>query len=258
MSVAKSTEVSGRDHYAGIYSSELDAEAQWLRYGATDKVDSIAQLLSRAGLVPDRVLELGCGTGAVIGECQRRGLGQHFTAIDYSAEAIGYLNAQSSGIECIQADINDPSVRIEGRFDVVILSHVLEHLEDPLALLQSLRHRIDFTHLVAEVPLEDLLASRLKALLRDRMANPAGHVQFYTPGTFHALLGQGGFTVLDRRNYASILSNEVAEFVSRKDGLSPARTLAKKLLNNYLPRALGPLWRRYYYANEAVLCKAAA
>ena len=125
MSEAKSAAVSGRDHYAGIYASELDAEAQWLRYGAADKVDSIAQLLSRAQLVPKRVLELRCGTGAVISECQRRGLGQHFTAIDYSAEAIDYLKARSSGIECIQADINDPLVQIEGHFDVVIFSHVL-------------------------------------------------------------------------------------------------------------------------------------
>jgi len=257
MAEAKSADVSGRDHYAGIYASELDAEAQWLRYGAAGKVDSIAQLLARAKVTPVRVLELGCGTGAVISECQRRGLGQHFTAIDFSDEAIGYLKASSSGIDCLQADINDPAVEIEGHFDVVILSHVLEHLEDPLTLLQSLRQRISFTHLIAEVPLEDLLASRIKAQLRDRMQNPAGHVQFYTPASFHALMAEGGFTILDRRNYASILSNEVAEFVARKDGLSPARTVAKKLLNNHLPRALGPLWRRYYYANEAVLCVAA-
>jgi SAM-dependent methyltransferase len=254
MAEAKSAGTSGRDHYAGIYANELDAEARWLRYGAVDKVDSIAMLLTRAGVVPGRVLELGCGTGAVISECQRRELGQRFTAIDFSADAIAHLKAHGSGIECIRADINDPSVRIEGHFDVVILSHVLEHLEDPLTLLRSLRQRIDFTHLIAEVPLEDLLASRAKALLRDRLRNLAGHVQFYTPGSFHDLLRRGGFKILDRRNYASVLSAEAAEFVSRKDGLSPTRTAAKKLLNCHLPRVLGPLWRRFYYANEAVLC----
>jgi SAM-dependent methyltransferase len=257
MSKQKVADVSGRDHYAQIFADELEAEARWLSYGAADKVDSIAILLERAGCDPQRVLELGCGTGAVITECQRRGIGTNFTAIDYSTEAIGYLKAHSAGIVCIQADLNDESTLIEEHFDVVIISHVLEHLEDPLKLLQSLLKRISFDVLVAEVPLEDLFVSRVKARLRDRLRNPAGHVQFYTPRSFHDLLHEAGFTVLDRRNYASVLSLEAATFITLKDGLSRGRSFAKKLLNCFLPRIFGPIWRKYYYGNEAVLCVAA-
>ena len=254
MALPRQTDTSGRDHYAAIYRDELAAEARWLQYGAADKVDSVAQLLAGQGIVPGRVLELGCGTGAVITECQRRGLGQSFTAIDYSADAIAHLAAQSPGIECFQADINAPDFRLDREFDVVILSHVLEHLEEPERLLASLRERIRFKYLVAEVPLEDLFFSRVKAQLRDRMRNTAGHVQFYTPQSFAQLLQSARFRIVAERNYAPVLSLEAAEFVSRKDGLSAPRTALKKLLNCHLPRLAGPVWRRYYYANQAMLC----
>ena len=132
-----------------------------------DTLDSVEALLNRQGVKPVTVLELGCGTGAVITECQRRGLGVEFTAVDYSKRAIGYLESHSEGIHCMTADITDPAFTFNDSFDVVILCHVLEHLEDPLKFLQSMTAKISFRYLVAEVPLEDLLASRIKNLVRD-------------------------------------------------------------------------------------------
>src|SRR5436190_370624 len=116
---------SGRDYYEEIYQNELELEAEWLRYGAVDNVNSVEILLNRHGIKPFTRLELGCGTGAVIAECQRRGLGQEFTAIDYSKEAIGFLESHSRAIHCMAADITDPDFKLDGYFDVVVLSHVL-------------------------------------------------------------------------------------------------------------------------------------
>jgi len=79
------TGVSGRDCYANLYLTQLEAEAEWLRRGALDKADSVEQLLARNGIVPRTLTELGAGTGAVISECRRRGLGQTFTAVDDAA-----------------------------------------------------------------------------------------------------------------------------------------------------------------------------
>ena len=81
------TAVTGRDYYADIYVKQLEAEAEWLRRGAPDKADSVEQLLARNGIVPKTLTELGAGTGAVISECRRRGLGETFTAIDSAAPA---------------------------------------------------------------------------------------------------------------------------------------------------------------------------
>jgi SAM-dependent methyltransferase len=254
MTNAKVDSISGRDHYAEIYQTELELEAEWLRYGAVGKVDSVEALLNRHGVKPITFLELGCGTGAVITECQRRGLGREFTAVDYSRQAINYLESHSQGIHCVTADITGPAFMFNYSFDVVILSHVLEHLEDPLKFLQSMVAKVRFRHLVAEVPLEDLLASRMKNLARDRKRNLSGHVQFFTQKTFRQLLSSAAFDLKDSRRYVPILSPEVMDFVCRKDGMSRVRTAIRKATGCYLPRILEPLWERTYYAHYAVLC----
>ena len=48
--------------------------------------------------------------------------------------------------------------------------------------------RAPFTWLIAEVPLEDLLAARMKNLVRDRTKTRAWHVQFFTGQSFLRLL----------------------------------------------------------------------
>jgi SAM-dependent methyltransferase len=245
---------SGRDYYEEIYQNELELEAEWLKYGAVDKVNSVEILLNRHAIKPISILELGCGTGAVIAECQRRGLGREFSAIDYSKKAIGFLKSHSVDIHCMAADITDPDFKLEGYFDVLVLSHVLEHLEEPLKFLQSLMSRVRFRYLVAEVPLEDLWASRMKNMFRDRTRNTAGHVQFFTENTFRRLLICARLEVKDYRRYVPISSLEAIDLVRRRLDLSKIATMVKKSTGYYLPRMLEPLWKRIYYAHLAMLC----
>jgi SAM-dependent methyltransferase len=245
---------SGRDYYAGLYHAQLDLQGEWLRYGATEKVNSIETLIGRHGISPVTLLELGCGTGAVITECQRRKLGSEWTAIDYSSEAIGYLQSRAPDIRCVVADITDPGFTLEGSYDVVVLSHVLEHLEQPLKFLQSLISRIQFRYLIAEVPLEDLLGARIRNIFQDRYTNSAGHVQWFKRASFLELISSAMLDVTDERRYVPVLSPEVLDFVAKKDHQSGSRRLARRATACYLPRLLGPVWERAWYAHYAVLC----
>lgn len=250
----KTKNITGKDYSEEIYRSDLELQAQWLRYGAIEKVNSVEIFLNRHAIKPITLLELGCGTGAVVGECQRRGLGAEFTAVDSSKEAIGYLKSHSQGIHCIEADITDPTFKLDTYFDVVVLSHVLEHIEEPLKFLQSLTKKVRFRHLVAEVPLEGLLVSKLKNLFRDRTHNISGHVQFFTETTFQRLVFSASLEILDNRRYVPIFSPDVIDFVCRKNGFSKNRTMIKKVTDCYLARFLAPLWARVYYAHYAMLC----
>ena len=188
------------------------------------------------------MLELGCGTGAVIAECQRRALGREFTAIDYSSDAIEFLASRSKGIRCIARDITDPSFVMEGYYDVGIVSHVIEHLENPLAFLRAITQKMRMGHLVLEVPLEDLSIARWKAKFRDRAKNLAGHVQFFTEATFRQLVESSGLEIVDGRTYSPVLKPEVIDFVCRKDGISGPRAWLKMATGHYLLRAT---WARY-------------
>ena len=82
MVVRRSSVTSGKDHYRLLYQTELEQEAEWLRRGAVEKVNSIEELLRRHDIKPRKLLELGCGVGAVIAECQRRNLAASYAGVD--------------------------------------------------------------------------------------------------------------------------------------------------------------------------------
>lgn len=255
MSEPKELGCSGRDHYRDIYRDALAVEAAWLRFGAADKADSIQLLLEQQQIRPKALVELGCGTGAVIGECQRRGIAAEYVAVDFSEEAIGYLSCHLPAIQAIACDIMDPQFSLSLDLDVIVLSHVLEHLEDPEKFLRNVTRNLRFSYMVAEVPLEDLPGSRVKNLFRDRTRNRAGHVQFFTRERFEALLTASGLHVISTRRYVPIMSSEGVRHLCRKDGLSQVRMALRNLTGRYLPKYLGPVWQRWYYSNLAVLCR---
>jgi len=248
-------ETSGKAHFTQLYRSELAEEARWLEYGAALKGNSVEFLLARNGILPESLLELGCGTGAVVRECQRRSIAGAYTGVDYSPEALDYLAAHSTGIRTFRADITADGFTLDGHYDVVLLSHVLEHLEEPLRALRNALHRTRCGYIIAEVPLEDLPASRLKNLFRDRRRNSAGHVQFFTRASFRALMRATPLTILDERSYVPILPAEGYDLVQERAGLSPLSAWLKSVSARYVARVLGPLWRRLYYAHYAVLCR---
>ena len=137
-------------------------------------------------------------------------------------------------------------------FDLVVVSHVLEHLENPADFLRKIQ-RVSFGAMIAEVPLEDLPASRLKALMKDRRKNFAGHVQFFTARSFTALLRSAGFTVAASRRYSPVSSLESVRFAAGRNGVSRLRARLTEGSAHYLPKFV-PLWSRFYYAHYAALC----
>jgi len=252
--MTKSEELSGREHYREIYKNQLDKEAEWLRRGAVEKVNSIEMLLRNNHIRPKSLLELGCGTGAVITECQRRGFAERYCAVDYSEEAIDYLRSHSQGIKTMAADITTQAPWRHETWDVVVLSHVLEHLEDPSTFLQSVQ-TLNFSYLVAEIPLEDLFLNFLKSLIRDRSGNLSGHVQFFTAKSFTKLLTASGFRILDQRRYVPIWDCPTVRFVTEKNNLGKAQYYRQILTAVYLPTLLKPIWSALYYAHYAALCQ---
>ncbi len=244
--------LSGRDHYLRTYETSLDRQAEWLRRGALGKVDSVATLLGQHDIHASSILELGCGTGAVICELKKRGLGRDFFALDSSPDAVAYLTEQDSEISCAVADVmTNPNPFGDLHFDVVILSHVVEHLETPLELLRKL-HELSYSFLIVEVPLENLFFGKAKALIKDRSQNPAGHVQFFNRASFRSLIDDAGLTVVGDRLYPPIFDIDTLRF---QHGASLSWRFVHKFMTEHaLPRLTGPLWKHVYHAHYAVLC----
>lgn len=240
--------------YDELYGLELDLEDEWLSRGAAAKVDAIVALLRHRAFQPKRIVELGAGTGAVIRECQRRGLGQEFIALDWSGEALRRLQRNMSGVRVLEADIADAAQVLPGRTDLLVMSHVVEHLQRPELVLRQLAASVEFEAAIIEVPLENLPLAAVRASLRPRDRNKAGHLHFFTKRSFERLVVSSGLRIVDHVTYVPILSRDTIQFLAQKDGLSRRAGLRKTATSRWLPAASRPVWQRLCYAHHAVLC----
>lgn len=80
---------------------------------------------------PGRLLDVGCGNGTFL--MRAREMGWDVIGCEPDAKAVTACHAQ--GLDVIQGDVFSPALDGQ-RFDVLTISHVLEHVADPRALLK--------------------------------------------------------------------------------------------------------------------------
>ena len=131
-----------------------EGESEWCRLGAIDKAGNAVRLCE--GIPHASILEVGAGEGAILGQLSEFDFGDHYTAIEVSEsglEAIRGRNLSKLG-ECQLFD-GEHIPYADGQFDLAILSHVVEHVENPRKLLYEAKRVA--RHVFVEVPLEHSL-----------------------------------------------------------------------------------------------------
>jgi methionine biosynthesis protein MetW len=119
------------DNAAGFLSEPPIA----LRYDTPINTDPREVSALIAGFVPERarVLDVGCGTGCVSTVIQQL-RSAHIVGIEPDAERAKF--ARDRGIEVVQGFLTKELVARLGRFDAVVFADVLEHLPNPMSVLQ--------------------------------------------------------------------------------------------------------------------------
>jgi SAM-dependent methyltransferase len=182
-----------RDFYDRAYAPTDDtaAHGRWRELSAVGKADHVQRLAGRVGLAaPAIVLEVGCGSGAVIAELGRRGFGAQRIGLDFSEAAVG-IAAQRP--ELTRADVFDGAHLPlgDGSVDLAFASHLLEHVPDPAPLVAEMTRVA--RAVIIEVPLEDNLAARRPAA---RAASAQiGHVQRFDRASVRGLVTSAGWRV---------------------------------------------------------------
>jgi 2-polyprenyl-3-methyl-5-hydroxy-6-metoxy-1,4-benzoquinol methylase len=92
-----------------------------------------ADLLTRSLQPGARILEIGCGEGLLLGELAHRGF--RVTGVEPSTTASEI--ARQNGLQVLTGYF--PQIKPPGLFDTVIMSHVLEHLPQPLEILRAVQ-----------------------------------------------------------------------------------------------------------------------
>jgi SAM-dependent methyltransferase len=177
--------------YDATYAHE-GAEAehweQWRKLTARGKADHITALWS--GAPPRTVCEVGCGDGAILAELARRGFGETFDGFEVSPQAAA-LAAHRAELRRVEAYDGEHLPVADLTYDLGILSHVLEHVPDPLAVLREAARACRIV--VIEVPLEDNLSARRAGKTAE--AQRIGHLHRFSRAQMRALAPQAGLRV---------------------------------------------------------------
>jgi len=88
-----------------------------------------------------RVLDLGCGNGALTAKIHEAG--KDVTGLDFSPSGIERARRTNPGVDFLVHDLNEPLPdSLRGRFDVVVSAEVIEHLFLPRTLFTRCREAL--------------------------------------------------------------------------------------------------------------------
>jgi SAM-dependent methyltransferase len=219
--------------YRKIYQSSEEPTAKDLWVQNRRAAHLISVLRSEDVRKVERMLDIGASAGVLLGAF-REAYGCEMTGVEpgdaYRAFAAG------KGIEMF-AGLPDLIERQPERFDLVSLSHVLEHLPEPVETLRSIREKLLTSEgtLLLEVP--NFYAHDSYEL---------AHLACYTPHTLREVVRQAGFDVVRLKRHGvprSKLLNLYLTLVARPAAGDVTRPVRPEK-NVPFKRQIGFLYRR--------------
>jgi SAM-dependent methyltransferase len=175
-------------HYEGAHSEE---EIEWRRVCAIDKVSNMQALLGTEKV--QSILEVGCGTGAILAELVRRGIGSSHQGIDVTAPGI-HVDPGAKNLSLLEYD-GETIPFPDDNFAFVYASHVVEHVMNPRRILSEIS-RVSKRLIYLEVPCE--LHARTKHSDIQNTLN-IGHINSYSPESFSLLCQTSGLKIIDSK-----------------------------------------------------------
>ena len=235
--------------YDDAYSREPAAGAlyaRWRALGAVGKADHVIALCARAGVRPASTLEIGCGDGALLYELHRRGFGGRLSGVEITNAAVEIVRERPE-IDSIELYDGLHLPASDGAYELGVLSHVLEHVPEPAALLKEAARAC---HVVLmEVPLEANWSAR-RTGKRDHAAE-IGHLQRLDRRSAREIVASAGLSIAAELD--DPLPLEVHRFFAATH-LARASDSAKWAARAGLHRLTPYLARRLFTVHYACLC----
>lgn len=225
-----------RQNYADYYT---DADSEWRRISAMGKADNVVTLCK--DLPRTLVLEIGAGEGALLRRLAELNFGAQFYAVEISPSGVEAIKRKQIPrlLECKLFDGYQLPYE-DGRFDIAILSHVVEHLEHPRQLLYEAARVASYVFV--EVPLEDTVR-----LSGDFVFDRVGHINFYSPKTIRLLVQSCNLRVLGQ-----IAVNPPKEAFAFR---SPTRGWISYYIKQMLIESLPGLATKIFTYHGALVCE---
>jgi len=223
-----------RRTYRQIYqvSEEPTPKDLWVQeQRAKHLIDILGQHLD---IFPEKVLDIGASAGVLLQQF-RKSFGSHVVGVE-SGDAYR-AHAKESGIE-MKESIGALLASDHGKFDLVSMSHVLEHLTEPVEDLKRIKLELlkDGGILLLEVP--NFYAHDSYEL---------AHLACYTPHTLREVLKQAGFRLVFLKRHGVPRSKLLNLYLTGVAKVSPEAHGTVEIKNDRfvgLKRNISMLYRR--------------
>lgn len=190
--------VKANDKYAqGVFDVAEDESTPFfqMRLGATL---GLLEQVGRAIAPNRRLLDVGCGRGALLEALRTRMPQLELTGIDLSIAALDEAAFRVPSAEFALADAREMPF-VSGYFDVALMGNVLEHVGDPLSLLTEIARVLrPGGGLILSTPSRYRLENLVRIVMgKQPQFMSQDHVTEYSVGQVEELLQRAGLKTLD-------------------------------------------------------------
>ena len=209
---------------ADIYTSGeyLKKNPTWHAEKSPWKAKQIMRMVTRSGIAPKTICEVGCGAGEILKQLQ----GEMDSACSfwgYEISPQAFELAKSRENERLHFKLADITQEEDDFFDLILLMDVIEHVEDCFSFLRNLKPKSQYKIIQFVLDLSVVSVLRPNALQGFRNTRGhVGHVHYFTKNIALGMLEDLGYEVLD--------------YFYTPRSIIQADTIKKKILN--LPRVL--------------------
>lgn len=221
------------DAYNDFYTGN---EVEWRMLGARSKAKNITEVCK--DIKHTKVLEVGAGDGSILHYLDEWGFAEELYALEIAESGVSIIKERKlARVREVKSFDGYVIPYADDSFDLVILAHVLEHVEHERVLLRELKRVAK--HLVIEVPLDYRFGvdKRMKHFL------DYGHINMYTPTLIRFLLQSEGLAIVaDKTSMTPIETVKFCEFNVLKKPKTITKTLKIELeyrIKSFLGSLLG-------------------
>ncbi|MGY3055046.1 ubiquinone/menaquinone biosynthesis C-methylase UbiE [Pedobacter sp. UYEF25] len=215
--------------YNNFYTN---TDTTWRMLGAKYKAQNIVEVCK--AISPRTVLEVGAGDGSILHYLDEWRFAPELHAVEIAQRGVDLmLSRKLQHLKTAQTFDGYKLPFEDNSFDLIILAHVLEHVEHERLLLRELKRVAKY--IVVEVPKDYRFGvdNRMKHFLN------YGHINMYTPTSLRFLLKSEGFEILtDKISMTRPETVKFNEFVNKNQPKSLVKSL-KIETEYFLQKTLG-------------------
>jgi methionine biosynthesis protein MetW len=184
-------------------SNFKDYDQYWVKRGFDDAAAPAfnrAKKLAKFIKPNSTILDIGCGSGAVMDYLSKNITPKKIIGIDISKDSVNHV--RENGFEAYEIDVLTDEFKAfikDKKFDYIIITEVLEHIEDPEAVVTAIKSHFTKSIFVS-IPNSGYFVHRIRLLFGkfpavDIIQHIKEHIRFWTMKDFIYWADYYGYTV---------------------------------------------------------------